>query len=172
MNAAASSVASTDIAAVMTALGREAVSAANALALASTASKDLALASIAMSLRAHVRDILAANELDMEAARAKGLSGAMLDRLALDEQRVEAMARGVEAIAALADPIGTSIAHWTRPNGLDISRVRVPLGVVGIIYESRPNVTCDAGALCLKSGNAAILRGGSESAHSSRAIQA
>ena len=96
----------------------------------------------------------------------------MLDRLALDAERVEAMARGVEDIAALADPIGTTIAHWTRPNGLDIARVRVPLGVIGIIYESRPNVTCDAGALCLKSGNAAILRGGSESAHSSRAIHA
>ncbi len=108
----------------------------------------------------------------MEAARAKGLSGAMLDRLALDAGRIEGMARGVEDIAALADPIGTTIAQWTRPNGLDIARVRVPLGVIGIIYESRPNVTCDAGSLCLKSGNAAILRGGSESAHSSRAIHA
>jgi glutamate-5-semialdehyde dehydrogenase len=97
---------------------------------------------------------------------------AMLDRLALDEQRIEGMARGVEAIAELPDPIGTVVAQWTRPNGLDIARVRVPLGVIGIIYESRPNVTCDAGALCLKSGNAAILRGGSESAHSSRAIHA
>jgi glutamate-5-semialdehyde dehydrogenase len=96
----------------------------------------------------------------------------MLDRLALDSDRIEGMARGVEDIAALADPIGTISAQWTRPNGLDIARVRVPLGVIGIIYESRPNVTCDAGALCLKSGNAAILRGGSESAHSSRAIHA
>ena len=170
MNAAANSIPGTDIATVMTALGREALSAAGVLALASTAMKNDALARIATSLRAHVRDLLAANVMDMDAARAKGLSGAMLDRLALDEKRVEAMARGVEEIAALADPIGTTIAHWTRPNGLDINRVRVPLGVVGIIYESRPNVTCDAGALCLKSGNAAILRGGSESVHSSRAI--
>ena len=172
MNAAANSIPGTDIATVMTALGREALSAAGVLALASTAMKNDALARIATSLRAHVRDLLAANVMDMDAARAKGLSGAMLDRLALDEKRVEAMARGVEEIAALADPIGTTIAHWTRPNGLDINRVRVPLGVVGIIYESRPNVTCDAGALCLKSGNAAILRGGSESVHSSRAIHA
>ena len=170
MNAAANSIPGTDIATVMTALGREALSAAGVLALASTAMKNDALARIATSLRAHLRDLLAANVMDMDAARAKGLSRAMLDRLALDEKRVEAMARGVEEIAALADPIGTTIAHWTRPNGLDINRVRVPLGVVGIIYESRPNVTCDAGALCLKSGNAAILRGGSESVHSSRAI--
>jgi glutamate-5-semialdehyde dehydrogenase len=108
----------------------------------------------------------------MEAARVKALPPAMLDRLALDEARVEDMARGVEQIAALADPVGSTIAQWTRPNGLDIARVRVPLGVIGIIYESRPNVTCDAGALCLKSGNAAILRGGSESVFSSRAIHA
>jgi glutamate-5-semialdehyde dehydrogenase len=140
------------------------------LALATNASKNLALTHIARSLRAHRADLLAANTRDMDAARAKGLSGAMLDRLALDEARVEGMARGVEEIAALADPIGTTIAQWTRPNGLDIARVRVPLGVIGIIYESRPNVTCDAGALCLKSGNAAILRGGSESIHSNRAI--
>ena len=156
----------------MDALGREAVAAAGVLALASTAAKNRALAAIAAALRARAPELLAANARDMEAARAKGLSAAMLDRLALDEKRVEAMARGVEDIAALADPIGTTIAHWTRPNGLDISRVRVPLGVIGIIYESRPNVTCDAGALCLKSGNAAILRGGSESTHSSRAIHA
>jgi glutamate-5-semialdehyde dehydrogenase len=96
----------------------------------------------------------------------------MLDRLALDADRIESMARGVGEIAALADPVGTTVAQWTRPNGLDIARVRVPLGVIGIIYESRPNVTCDAGSLCLKSGNAAILRGGSESVHSSRAIHA
>ena len=149
-----------------------AAAAAAVLALASTATKNRALAKIAASLRARAPELLAANALDMEAARAKGLSGAMLDRLALDEKRVEAMARGVEEIAALADPIGAMIAQWTRPNGLDIARVRVPLGVIGIIYESRPNVTCDAGALCLKSGNAAILRGGSESVHSSRAIHA
>jgi glutamate-5-semialdehyde dehydrogenase len=171
MNAAPQSAVA-DIAAVMTGLGREAVAAAGVLALAGTKQKNEALARIAASLRARVREMLAANAVDMEAARAKGLSGAMLDRLALDEKRIEAMARGVEDIAALADPVGSTIAHWTRPNGLDIARVRVPLGVVGIIYESRPNVTCDAGALCLKSGNAAILRGGSESAHSSRAIHA
>ena len=162
----------TDIATVMTRLGREAVAAAEALALATTATKNLALAKIAAALRANRAALLAANARDMEAARAKGLSGAMLDRLLLDDKRVEAMARGVEEIAALADPIGSTIAQWTRPNGLDIARIRVPLGVIGIIYESRPNVTCDAGSLCLKSGNAAILRGGSESVHSSRAIHA
>jgi glutamate-5-semialdehyde dehydrogenase len=161
-----------DHAVVMDALGREAVAAAGVLALASTAAKNHALTAIAAALRAHSSELLVANLRDMESARAKGLSAAMLDRLALDEKRVEAMASGVDDIAALADPIGATIAHWTRPNGLDISRVRVPLGVIGIIYESRPNVTCDAGALCLKSGNAAILRGGSESTHSSRAIHA
>jgi glutamate-5-semialdehyde dehydrogenase len=140
------------------------------LALAGEAVKNKALAKIAVSLRRNKAVLLAANARDMEAAKAKGLSGAMLDRLALDEPRIEAMARGVEEIAALADPVGTTIAQWQRPNGLDIARVRVPIGVIGIIYESRPNVTCDAGALCLKSGNAAILRGGSESTHSNRAI--
>ena len=161
-----------DLATLMQGLGRGAADAAEVLALASTETKNRALAAAAQALRARTADLLAANTRDMEAARAKGLSGAMLDRLALDEKRIEAMARGVEDIAALDDPIGTTTAQWTRPNGLQISRVRVPLGVIGIIYESRPNVTCDAGALCLKSGNAAILRGGSESAHSSRAIHA
>jgi glutamate-5-semialdehyde dehydrogenase len=161
-----------DLASLMQGLGRGAVAAAETLALAGTATKNRALAAAAGALRARGTELLAANARDMDAARAKGLSGAMLDRLALDANRIEAMARGVEEIAALADPVGTSIAQWTRPNGLEISRVRVPLGVIGIIYESRPNVTCDAGALCLKSGNAAILRGGSESAHSSRAIHA
>jgi len=159
-----------DIATVMDRLGRDAVAAAQVLALATTQQKNAALANMASALRGGRDALLVANAVDMDAARAKGLSAAMLDRLALDEKRVEAMARGVEDIAALADPVGTVSAHWTRPNGLDIARVRVPLGVIGIIYESRPNVTCDAGALCLKSGNAAILRGGSESAHSSRAI--
>jgi glutamate-5-semialdehyde dehydrogenase len=161
-----------DIANVMDRLGRDAVSAAQVLALATTGQKNLALAKIAAALRAGEAALLSANTQDMEAARAKGLSAALLDRLALDAKRIEAMARGVEDIAALPDPIGTISAQWTRPNGLDIARVRVPLGVIGIIYESRPNVTCDAGALCLKSGNAAILRGGSESAQSSRAIHA
>ena len=159
-----------EIADLMNRLGRDAVAAADALALATTEQKNRALQVVAARLRADKGTLLSANALDMDAARAKGLSGAMLDRLALDEPRIESMARGVEDIAALPDPIGTLSAHWTRPNGLDIARVRVPLGVIGIIYESRPNVTCDAGALCLKSGNAAILRGGSESAHSSRAI--
>jgi glutamate-5-semialdehyde dehydrogenase len=172
MNAAASETSGLDIAALMDRLGRDAAAAASALALASTATKNAALAKIAASLRAHAAELLAANAKDVEAARAKSLSAAMLDRLALDAGRVEAMARGVEEIAALADPIGSTVAQWTRPNGLDIARVRVPLGVIGIIYESRPNVTCDAGSLCLKSGNAAILRGGSESVHSSRAIHA
>jgi glutamate-5-semialdehyde dehydrogenase len=170
MNASANSA--VEIAAVMDGIGRDAAAAASVLALADTATKNLALAKIAASLRAHQAELLSANARDMEAARAKGLSDAMLDRLALDEKRVESMARGVDDIAALADPIGTIVAHWTRPNGLDIARVRVPLGVIGIIYESRPNVTCDAGSLCLKSGNAAILRGGSESVFSSRAIHA
>jgi glutamate-5-semialdehyde dehydrogenase len=161
-----------DIPAVMDRLGREAVAASEALALAATEQKNLALAKVAAALRANQATLLAANAQDVEAARAKGLSAAMLDRLALDEKRVAAMAHGVEDIEALPDPIGTVSARWTRPNGLDIARVRVPLGVIGIIYESRPNVTCDAGALCLKSGNAAILRGGSESAQSSRAIHA
>ena len=161
-----------DLATLMTRLGQEAAAAASVLAQASTATKNLALTKIAASLRAGRAELLAANARDMDAARAKGLSGAMLDRLALDHARIEGMARGVEEIAALPDPIGTAIARWTRPNGLDIARVRVPLGVIGIIYESRPNVTCDAGSLCLKSGNAAILRGGSESVHSSRAIHA
>jgi glutamate-5-semialdehyde dehydrogenase len=175
LNAATSSataISEKEIATVMDGMGREAVAAAGVLALASTATKNAALTKIAAALRAHAPDLLTANAKDMDAARTKGLGGAMLDRLALDAKRVEAMARGVEEIATLTDPVGTLIAQWSRPNGLDIARVRVPLGVIGIIYESRPNVTCDAGSLCLKSGNAAILRGGSESANSSRAIHA
>ena len=128
-------------------LGRDAAAAAAVLALASTATKNARSRRSPRSLRARAPELLAANAQDMEAARAKGLSGAMLDRLALDAERIEGMARGVEDIAALADPIGATVAQWTRPNGLDIARVRVPLGVIGIIYESRPNVTCDAGAL-------------------------
>jgi glutamate-5-semialdehyde dehydrogenase len=159
-----------DIAALMAPIGRAAVESAHVLALASTAQKNAALAAAAVALRARTDEILAANARDVQAGEAAGLSGAMLDRLRLDPPRVEAMAQGVEQIAALADPVGTVIAEWVRPNGLRIQRVRVPLGVIGIIYESRPNVTCDAGALCLKSGNAAILRGGSESHHSSTAI--
>ena len=170
MNAAIDQTASAEIAAVMQPVGREAVAAAAELALASTAAKNRALAAIAAALRARRAELLAANAKDMEAARAKGLSGAMLDRLALDEKRIEAMARGVEDIAALADPIGATTAHWTRPNGLDIARVRVPLGVVGIIYEARPNVTVDAAALCLKSGNAVLLRGSASAYESNTAL--
>jgi glutamate-5-semialdehyde dehydrogenase len=159
-----------DVAKVMDELGRAAVQASVVLAQASTEQKNAALKAAAAALRAHCDAILKANEMDMRAAQERGLSGAMLDRLKLDPSRVEAMARGIEDIIALADPIGSVIAEWTRPNGLLIQRARVPLGVIGIIYESRPNVTADAGALCLKSGNAVILRGGSESQHSSRAI--
>ena len=159
-----------DLPAQMNALGRAAVAAARELASVSTEVKNEALRAMAASLRARRETLLAANKSDMQRASERGVSGAMLDRLMLDDKRIEAMARGIEEIVALSDPIGSVIAEWTRPNGLRIQRVRVPLGVVGIIYESRPNVTADAGALCLKSGNAVILRGGSESFHSSRAI--
>jgi glutamate-5-semialdehyde dehydrogenase len=158
------------LAATMQALGRAAVAAQRELALADAERRTTALQAMAATLRAQQTTILSANERDMEAAARAGLNPAGLDRLRLDATRIEAMAAGVEQIAAMADPIGKVIAEWTRPNGLRIQRVRVPLGVIGIIYESRPNVTCDAGALCLKSGNAAILRGGSESHHSSTAI--
>jgi glutamate-5-semialdehyde dehydrogenase len=161
-----------DIPALMNSLGRAAVDASRALARASTATKNVALAAAADEIRKQRTAILEANRIDLEAAAQRALSAAMMDRLALDEQRIAAMARGIEEVVALADPIGVVIAQWTRPNGLRIERVRVPLGVIGIIYESRPNVTADAGALCLKSGNAVILRGGSESVHSSRAIHA
>ena len=170
MNAATSAV--DQIAAVMDPIGRAAVVAARALAQSSTETRNQALRAAAAAVRAQRPALLAANRLDMEQARTAGVSGALLDRLLLDDQRIESMAKGIEDIAGLADPIGEVIAEWTRPNGLVIQRVRVPLGVIGIIYESRPNVTADAGALCLKSGNAVILRGGSESTHSSRAIHA
>lgn len=160
------------IAATMATMGARARAAAQTLALTPTKQKDAGLLCAAMVIRANVDDILAANAKDLAAARDKGLSGAMLDRLLLDEKGIEAMAKGIEEIAGLADPVGTKIAEWDRPNGLHFERVRTPLGVVGIIYESRPNVTADAGALCLKSGNAAILRGGSESAQTSRVIHA
>jgi glutamate-5-semialdehyde dehydrogenase len=168
----AESSASQDVATLMDSLGRAAVGASRALARASTATKNAALAAAAAEIRKQRTAILAANSIDLQAARERALSDAMMDRLALDEQRVETMSAGIEEVAALADPVGVVIAAWTRPNGLRIERVRVPLGVIGIIYESRPNVTADAGALCLKSGNAVILRGGSESANSSRAIHA
>jgi len=168
----AESSTSHNIAALMDSLGRAAVDASRALARATTATKNAALTAAAAEIRKQRTAILEANRSDLQAARERALSDAMMDRLALDEQRVAAMAKGIEEVAALNDPIGVVIAAWTRPNGLRIERVRVPLGVVGIIYESRPNVTADAGALCLKSGNAVILRGGSESANSSRAIHA
>jgi glutamate-5-semialdehyde dehydrogenase len=151
-------------------MGERAVEAASVLASADRASKDAALAAAAAAVRRRETDILAANERDLEAARARSLKGALMDRLLLDPGRIAAMARGLEEVIALADPIGTVIAAWERPNGLRIERVRVPLGVIGIIYESRPNVTADAGALCLKSGNAAILRPGSESRETSAVI--
>jgi glutamate-5-semialdehyde dehydrogenase len=159
------------IEAVMAAIGTRARAAAGRMALASTEAKNRALTEAAGAIRRDSEAILAANRRDVDSVKGK-LSASMVDRLALDAKRVEAIARGLEDVAALPDPVGTSLARWTRPNGLDIERVRVPLGVVGVIYESRPNVTADAGALCLKAGNAAILRGGSESTHSSRAIHA
>lgn len=155
----------------MQAIGAGARTASLALAQASAETKNKALTAAATALRDQRPAILAANAEDMAEAEGR-LSKAMLDRLKLTDERVEAMATGVDEIAALADPVGDVIASWERPNGLKISRVRVPLGVIGIIYESRPNVTADAGALCLKSGNAAILRGGSESFRSSSAIHA
>ncbi len=162
----------TNITELMERLGKAALEAAAVLALAGTEKKNTALAVAGRAVRARRGELLAANERDMAAARAAKLSGALLDRLQLDDKRVEAIARSVEEVLALPDPIGATVADWERPNGLRIQRVRVPLGVIGIIYESRPNVTADAGALCLKSGNAVILRGGSESRHSSAAIHA
>ena len=158
------------VADLMQGLGHAARAAAQTLALAPTEQKNRALSAAAAALRTERAEILAANESDMNEAAAERLSGAFLDRLLLNDQRIEAMAGGLEAIERLADPIGTRLAEWTRPNGMRIQRVCVPLGVIGIIYESRPNVTADAGALCLKSGNAVILRAGSESAKSSAAI--
>ncbi len=170
MNAASTEIA--NIAGTMNSLGREAVAAARALAQASPRSKNDALKAAAAAIRQHRAAILDANRIDVQEAKERNLSGALIDRLMLDDKRIEAMAKGIEEIVTLTDPIGAVIAEWTRPNGLRIQRVRVPLGVVGIIYESRPNVTADAGALCLKSGNAVILRGGSESSRSSAAIHA
>jgi glutamate-5-semialdehyde dehydrogenase len=155
---------------LMEGLGRCALGAQQVLALASGAQKDAALAAAAKAVRARSGAILAANERDLSAARASHMSAPRSERLRLDERRIEAIAAGIDVVRALPDPIGRVIAEWQRPNGLRIQRVAVPLGVIGIIYESRPNVTADAGALCLKSGNACILRGGSESEHSSRAL--
>ncbi len=157
---------------LMRSMGKAALGASDALSLATTQSKNQALRAAAAAIRARRAEILAANAQDLARARERQLGAALLDRLELNDKRVESMAKGLEDIIELADPIGSVSAHWTRPNGLDISRVRVPLGVIGIIYESRPNVTADAGALCLKSGNAVILRGGSESERSNRVIHA
>src|SRR3954453_14831601 len=161
-----------DIAVLMEDIGRQAKSAARALALASTAQKDEALAAMATAIRARKSAILAANAQDLAEAKTAGTTSAFLDRLALDDKRVAAMADGIEVVRALADPVGKVTERWTRPNGMTIERVRVPLGGMGIIYGSRPNVTADAAALCLKAGNAAILRGGSESQRSNLAIHA
>jgi glutamate-5-semialdehyde dehydrogenase len=163
---------SPDLAQTMRDIGVRARRAARTLALASTAQKNDALAAMAASIRADQAAISAANAEDIAEARKGGMTPAFLDRLTLNPERIEAMAAGIEAVAALADPVGTVTESWRRPNGMTIERVRVPLGVIGIIYESRPNVTADAGALCLKAGNAAILRGGSDSLRTSRAIVA
>jgi glutamate-5-semialdehyde dehydrogenase len=162
----------TDVRAAMRAIGAKAREAARALANAPAQAKTSALIAAAGALRRSGAEILAANARDLAAAKAKGVAPAFLDRLLLDDARIEAMAKGLEEVAALPDPVGRVLAHFERPNGLLIERVATPLGVVGIIYESRPNVTADAGALCLKSGNAAVLRGGSDSFHSSAAIHA
>ena len=159
-----------DIATVMDGLGKAARVAARELARAEDSRRSTALLAAAEGIRAGSAGILQENARDMDAGRERGLSGAMLDRLLLDEGRIESIAAGLEVVARLPDPVGRVLAEWERPNGLVIQRVSVPLGVIGIIYESRPNVTADAAALCLKSGNAVILRGGSESFHSSQAI--
>ncbi len=161
-----------DVADLMREIGSAAREAARVLAEASSERKDAALHAAADALWERRDEIAAENARDMEFGREKGLGAAMLDRLLLDEARIRGIADGLRAVAAQADPVGTVMAEWERPNGLHIRRVRTPIGVIGVIYESRPNVTADAGGLCLKSGNAAILRGGSESFHSSRAIHA
>ncbi len=160
------------LAAEMMAIGSAARDAARAMREASDAVKTKALREAANAIRAHANEILAANAKDLEAAKAGGMAAPLQERLALNPARIEAMAKGVEEVAAQADPNGRELARWSRPNGLDIARVATPIGVIGIIYESRPNVTADAGAIALKAGNVAILRGGSDSLHSSSAIHA
>ncbi|WP_279481239.1 glutamate-5-semialdehyde dehydrogenase [Aureimonas sp. SK2] len=161
-----------DLAAVMADMGVRAKAAARVLAQAPTETKDAALRAMAEAVEAATPEILAANKGDVERATAAGMAAAFVDRLKLDEGRVAAIAGALRDIAALPDPVGAVTEEWTRPNGLTIRRVRTPIGTIGVIYESRPNVTADAGALCLKAGNAVILRGGSDSALSSRAIHA
>ena len=163
-------VASNNIPAMMLELGRKARAAASKLATASSERKYAALIGAAEAVRNHKADILAANAADMDNAEAKGMTKAFQDRLLLTEARLDGIIDALRTIAELPDPVGAIISEWDRPNGLHIERVRTPLGVIGVIYESRPNVTADAGALCLKSGNAVILRGGSDSVHSSRAL--
>lgn len=163
---------STEISQLMEDIGKKAKAAAVQLAKASSADKTAALKAMASNIRASTSELMAANELDLAKADELGLSSAMLDRLVLNPDRIEAIAAGLETVADFKDPIGDITESWERPSGLKISRMRVPLGVIGVIYESRPNVTADAGALCLKAGNAAILRGGSESVHSAKAIYA
>jgi glutamate-5-semialdehyde dehydrogenase len=162
----------TQITEMMSEIGHRAKTAAAKLSHASAKAKETALNSAADALWAKRAEILQANAKDMAYGRDKGLSDALLDRLMLDQNRIQAMAEGLRAVGAQKDPVGGVIAQWDMPSGLNIKRVRTPLGVIGVIYESRPNVTADAGALCLKSGNAVILRGGSESFHSSGAIHA
>ncbi|HNS54419.1 MAG TPA: glutamate-5-semialdehyde dehydrogenase, partial [Syntrophales bacterium] len=159
-----------DIPEQITRIAENARQAASAAANLSSAEKDEALVEMAVQLIHHADDLIEANEKDLEAARRKGLTKAMIDRLTLDEKAIRAMARGLEEVAALPDPVGKVTSMWRRPNGLLVGRMRIPLGVIGIIYESRPNVTVDAAALCLKAGNAVILRGGSEAIHSNRAL--
>ena len=161
-----------DVGGTMAAMGQAARAAAAELAFAPAEVKRRALEAAADAVDARRDAIIAANAKDMDYGRAKGLSGAMLDRLALDAGRIAAISAGLRAVAAQDDPVGAVIAEWDMPSGLNIRRVRTPIGVIGVIYESRPNVTADAGALCLKAGNAVILRGGSESFHSSTAIHA
>ena len=156
----------------MNAMGAQAAIAARELGRATTEQKNNALIAAAQNLRAQTEELLTANRLDMDIAKEAGLNNARLDRIALDASRVEGIAKALEDVAALPDPVGDVMARWDRPNGLDISRVRVPLGVIGVIYESRPNVTADAAALCLKSGNAIILRGSSEIQNSAKAVAA
>jgi len=160
----------TSIAATMDTLGQAARTAARGLMVTDSEQRNAALLAMAAAIRGKAAVILEANEKDMQAARERGLSAALLDRLMLDGDRIEAMAEVLETVSELPDPVGRILAEWQRPNGLKIQRVAVPLGVIGMIYESRPNVTVDAAALCVKSGNAVILRGGSESFHSSQAI--
>ncbi|TGT37218.1 glutamate-5-semialdehyde dehydrogenase [Mesorhizobium sp. M8A.F.Ca.ET.165.01.1.1] len=161
-----------DTVALMANIGRRARAAARPLAIATTAAKNAALVAMAEAILARERDILDANAVDVSNGEESGLSASFMDRLKLNPARIRAMADGIREIAELKDPVGDVIAAWDRPNGLHIERVRTPLGVVGVIYESRPNVTADAGALCLKAGNPVILRGGSDSLNSSSAIHA